>query len=71
VRELRADLLGALPELAAAPAAVRDALELATSFEAWDRLRTDQRLSRERAEAALSQLMLALVDALPGARGRR
>jgi AcrR family transcriptional regulator len=60
-RELRADLLRWLPELGRAPEELA-ALELLTSFEAWDRLRSEQRLSRERAEAALERAVLALVD---------
>jgi AcrR family transcriptional regulator len=61
VRELRADLLRSLPELAEAPAEVLEAIDLVSSFEAWDRLRSDQRLSRERAEATLERALLALV----------
>jgi AcrR family transcriptional regulator len=61
VRELRADLLRSLPELADAPAEALDAVDLITSFEAWDRLRADQRLSRERAEATLERAVLALL----------
>lgn len=63
VAELSADLLRWLPELASGPAARRDAVELATSFEAWDRLRGDQRLSRERAHAAIQRTVLALLEA--------
>jgi len=62
VRELRADLLRVLPELERWPEDAFEALELLTSFEAWDRLRSDQRLSRERAEAALVRGVLALVE---------
>jgi AcrR family transcriptional regulator len=61
VRELRADLLRSLPELAEAPAETLEAGDLLTSFEAWDRLRSDQRLSRERAEATLARALLALL----------
>ena len=61
MRELRADLLRSLPELADAPAEALDAIDLITSFEAWDRLRADQRLSRERAEATLERALLALL----------
>ena len=61
VRELRADLLRALPELAEAAPETLDAIDLITSFEAWDRLRADQRLSRERAEATLERALLALL----------
>jgi len=62
VRELRADLLRSLPELADAPAETLEAADLITSFEAWDRLRADQRLSRERAEATLGRALLALLE---------
>jgi AcrR family transcriptional regulator len=62
VDELSANLLRWLPELAKAPDEQRDAIELATSFEAWDRLRGDQRLSRERAQAAIERTVLALLD---------
>ena len=46
VRALRTELLRWIPELGHAPAAVVDALDLATSFEAWDRLRSEQGLAR-------------------------
>lgn len=61
VRALRADLRRWLPELGAAPVDVTDALELATSFEAWDRLRTEQRLGRARAQAAIERMVVMLV----------
>lgn len=61
VRLLRAELTRWLPELRRAPAALADALELATSFEAWDRLRSEQRLSRARAQAAVERTVLALL----------
>ena len=64
VRLLRADLLRWLPELRRAPEAIVDALELATSFEAWDRLRVEQRLGRERAHAAVERVVLGLVTEL-------
>ncbi|HYV68266.1 MAG TPA: TetR family transcriptional regulator [Myxococcales bacterium] len=64
VRVLRADLLRWLPELRRAPVTIADALELATSFEAWDRLRTEQRLSRERTQAAVEHAVLCLVAEL-------
>lgn len=66
VRELRADLRRWLPELDDAPSDVADAVELATSFEAWDRLRSDQRLGVERARAAVERTVLALVRGLRG-----
>jgi len=64
VRVLRADLVRRLPELRRAPEAFVDALDLATSFEAWDRLRTEQRLGRERAHAAVERMVLGLVAEL-------
>jgi hypothetical protein len=71
VRELRADLLRALPEVADAPGAVAEALDVVTCFEAWDRLRTDQRLSRERAQSAVARAVLALLEELDTGRTRR
>jgi len=60
VRALRADLVRWLPELERAPADLVEALDLALSFEAWDRLRSDQRLGRERARDALVHAVLAV-----------
>jgi AcrR family transcriptional regulator len=62
VRELRADLLRTLPELSDASPETLEAIDLVASFEAWDRLRSDQRLSRERAEATLERALLALLE---------
>ena len=62
VRELRAALLRALPELSDAPPEWVETIDVLLSFEAWDRLRTDQRLSRERAQAALERAVVALLD---------
>jgi AcrR family transcriptional regulator len=64
VRALRTDLLRWLPELRRAPAAIIDALDLATSFEAWDRLRSEQSLSSARAQAVVERMVLALVKEL-------
>jgi AcrR family transcriptional regulator len=61
VRELRGQLARWLPELAEAPRAVRSAIEQATSFEAWDRLRGDQALSAASAEAAVEATVVALL----------
>jgi len=61
VRVLRAELMRWLPELRRAPVALADAIELATSFEAWDRLRSEQKLGRARAQAAIAHTVLALV----------
>ena len=60
-RDLRADLLARLPELVGAPAARVEALDLLTSFEAWNRLRSDQRLGRERAAEAMETAVRALL----------
>lgn len=64
VRELRTALHEALPELADAEPALCEALDLATSFEAWDRLRTEQRLSRERAEDTVLCTVRGLIQHL-------
>ncbi len=64
VRELRAILLHWFPELQRAPAVIIDALDLTTSFEAWDRLRSEQGLSSARAQAAVERTVLALVNEL-------
>jgi AcrR family transcriptional regulator len=42
-----------------------EALDLVTSFEAWDRLRTDQRLGRKRAERVTQNAVLALLAGFP------
>ena len=64
VRRLRADLNRWLPELASAPEDLVEAIDQAASFEACDRLRTEQRLGRPRAEAAMRRGVLSLVDNL-------
>ena len=61
VHNMRADLHRWLPELEAADPAVADALELALSFEAWDRLRSHQRLGVRRTRAAIERTVRALV----------
>jgi hypothetical protein len=61
---LREQLQRWLPELRAAPADLIEALDQATSFEAWDRLRDDQRLSRPRAQTAMDRATGALVEEL-------
>ena len=61
VRALRSDLLRWLPELRRAPVDLVEAFDLVLSFEAWDRLRTDQRLGRDRGRDALVRTVLALV----------
>jgi len=61
VRELRRDLLRWLPEMKDKPAELVDALDLATSFEAWDRLRTEQRLTSQRVLATMQTMVGALL----------
>lgn len=63
-RRLRAELRRWLPELARAPEPLAEAFELVTSFEAWDRLRAEQRLGPARAHATLERMALALAKAL-------
>jgi AcrR family transcriptional regulator len=63
VRALRANLLRWLPEIAKSPVLV-DALDVATSFDVWDRMKSDQRLGRERATAVLERIVLALLATL-------
>lgn len=60
-RVLRTDLLRWLPELSRSAADVAQAIELATSFEAWDRLRTDQKLGPKQAIAVVERTLLALL----------
>lgn len=62
IRELRADLFAVLPELRQSEEGVQAAAELVTSFEAWHRLRTDQRLGSERAEAAVRLTLSRLLE---------
>lgn len=64
VRRMRSDLLEWLPEFENAPPELVEALDLATSFAAWDRLRVEQRLGRARAQAAVERTVLALLRAL-------
>ncbi len=75
VDELRARLRHWLPEIAAAPADVQEAVELVLSFEAWDRLRRLQRLGRTRALAVLERtvatLLLPTATPAPSAATRR
>lgn len=73
-RLLRGDLMRWFPELAGAPAALVEAVDLATSFEAWERLRFDRQLGTKAATAAVEAAVLALlrgVSAGSAAAGRR
>ena len=62
-RRLRADAAAALaPEFEAGPELLVDAIELLTCFEAWDRLRCDQRLGRDRARRVIEQSVHAVLS---------
>lgn len=61
VRRQRAWLLRALPELQETDPAVLEAVDWATSIEAWDRLRLDQRLGRERAQNVMETAVRKLL----------
>lgn len=61
VRLLRHILTFVLPEAIRTDAALFDALDLALSFESWRRLRCDQGLDPERAEAVMALLADKLV----------
>ncbi len=64
-RTLREHLVDALDsELGDGDPVLLDALDLICSFEAWDRLRTDQKLSRERAARVVEASILQLLGAL-------
>ena len=60
IRVLRRDLRRWLPEIESAPTEVADALEMILSFEAWNRLRVDQRLSLRRTALVLHRSILDL-----------
>ncbi len=62
VRRLRTHLRAVLPEVASCTPPAQQALEMFTSFEAWERLRSDQGLGRERAEEAVRRAVLALLE---------
>ena len=62
LRGLREELTSVLPEIDRKHDTIVQALDMVTSFEAWDRLRSDQRLGRERAEAAITAAALALLS---------
>lgn len=61
VLDQRSSLAQWLPELSQLPQAQFDAIELATSFESWDRLRTEQGLNTTRTQAALERIVLAVL----------
>jgi hypothetical protein len=62
VSTMSKDLRRWFPELKHMDAPTVHALELVTSFEAWDRLRIDQRLGKQRAAEAMTRAMSALLE---------
>lgn len=60
-RMLHDDLRAWLPELASAPVDLREAVDLVTSFEAWDRLRADRRLSPKVAASVIARTVHGLL----------
>lgn len=61
-RVLRRDLRRWLPELETIPSDVADALEMILSFEAWNRLRIEQRLGLRRTTGVIRLAVLALME---------
>lgn len=62
VRRLRASLMAAFPELANAPPTLVESLDQISSFEAWDRLRGDQRLDRAVAQQTVEFALRTLLS---------
>lgn len=60
--QLRSQLFNWLPEFRSLPNEVVDAVELMLSPAAWNRLRSDQKLSVKRATAAVHRAVFALCD---------
>ena len=61
-RVLRRDLRNWLPELESVPTEIAEALEMSLSFEAWNRLRIEQRLGLRRTAEVMRLAVLALMD---------
>ena len=62
-RVMRAQLQEVLaPEIASLPEEVIEALDMMTSFEAWERLRSSQRLGRERAQRVMEEAVRAALS---------
>ena len=60
MRDLRRDLQDWLPELEGCPPELLEAIDLVTSFEVWDRLRSQQRLGVARASETMERALLPL-----------
>lgn len=65
VRTFKQDLRRWLPEVEQAEASVAEALELALSYEAFDRLRVDQKLPAKKACDVVRTIVNALAAGLP------
>ena len=61
VKILRRDLRRWLPELDTAKRDFAEAVEVCVSFECWNRLRTDQRLSAKRVAQTLERMLRSLL----------
>jgi len=61
IKILRADLSRWLPEIKDFESELTDALELTLSFESWERLRFDQRLSAKRTQSVIRRMLFALL----------
>ncbi|MFP6656273.1 MAG: TetR/AcrR family transcriptional regulator [Myxococcota bacterium] len=61
-RTLRLDLRRWLPELENVPTEVSDAIEMILSFEAWNRLRVEQRLGLRRTAGVMRLTVLELLE---------
>ncbi len=62
-RVMRAQLMEVLaPEVASLPEEGIEALDMMTSFEAWERLRGSQRLGRERAQRVMEEAVRAALS---------
>jgi AcrR family transcriptional regulator len=64
IKIFRRDLQRSVPEVGSAPSEIGDGLEMALSFEAYNRLRLDQRLSSKRTLAAIRATVLGLTSRL-------
>lgn len=72
LRDQLAGTFGAELDACADPSAsavLLDALDVATSWEAWERLRTSQSLTRDRARAVLTRTLVGLLAPGPGRAG--
>jgi AcrR family transcriptional regulator len=64
IRVMRRDLRRWLPEIESSRSEIADGVEMILSFEAWNRLRIDQRLSLRRTAVVLRQAVLDLTKTI-------